>query len=184
MKQTAAILLMLLLVFTITGYRFTVQWMQQTQNANLEKELDNADYDEASLIEIAVPLSLPYYNNWTDFERYDGEVLVNGLTYKYVKRKVQDGKLILKCLPNPQQQTIQKNVSELFAQANGLPQNESASGAVKKVVKAGLSEYEEVSRPRFSNTAFAPLATYKYYQAIALLKGVTLMAWQPPEVIG
>ena len=184
MKQTAAILLILLMVFNITGYRFTVQWMQQTQNRNLEKELDNADYDEASLIEISVPLSLPYYNNWPDFERYDGEVLVNGITYKYVKRKVQDGKLILKCLPNSQQQTIQKNVSELFAQANGLPQQHSASGAVKKVIKAGLSEYEEVNRPQFSNPAFTTLTPYRHYQAIALLKGIPLMAWQPPEVIG
>lgn len=108
MKQTAAILLMLLLVFNITGYRFTVQWMQQNQNAGLQKQLDAADYDEASLIEISVPLSLPYYNNWPEFERFDGEIMINGIAHKYVMRKVQDGKLIVKCLPNPQQQVIQK----------------------------------------------------------------------------
>lgn len=184
MKRIAAILLMLLLVFNITGYRFTVKWMQQQQNAGLEKELDHADFDEASLVEISVPLSLPYYNNWQDFERFDGEITIDGITHKYVMRKVQDGKLIVKCLPNPQQQTIQKNVSNLFAQINGLPQQESSSTGLKKILKTGLLEYEEMPGHQLLATASMQILNYLSNPIVALPSQIQPMPWQPPEING
>ena len=183
MKQTAAILLLLLLVFNITGYQLTVQWMQQKQNDNLETQLDSDAYDEASLIELSVPLSLPYYNN-SDFERYNGEIEINGTTYKYVKRKVQDGHLIVKCLPNPQQQAIQKNVSELFSQINGLPASDASSKAVKKIIKAGQFEYEATILPEVKNTSFTLIEKDQFVWPYILPQHICFPPWQPPEMIG
>ena len=184
MKQTASILLMLLLVFNITGYQFTVNWMQQSQNTGLEKQLDNDNYDQASLIELSVPLSLPYYNNWQDFERCDGEIIIGGVTHKYVMRKVQDGKLIVKCLPNPQQQIIQTEVSNLFAHINGLPQNESSSTGLKKIMKAGLFECEKVEKHQLPAIAVAQTRNCFLYEVEALLYQTPSMPWQPPEING
>lgn len=184
MKKAATILLILLLVFTITGYRFTVQWMQQQQNAGLEKQLDAAAYDETSLIELSVPLSLPYYNTWPDFERCDGEIIINGITHKYVMRKVQDGKLIVKCLPNPQQQIIQKNVNLLFAQINGLPQNESSAAGLKITMNRSPFEYEEVTGPELSCITSEKNLDYLPYLFETLLHQIQSAPWQPPEING
>ena len=183
MKKTVAILLMGLLVFNIAGYRFTLHWMQQQQNASLEKQLDDADYDETSLVEITVPLSLPYYNNWSEFERYDGEIQLNGLTYKYVKRKIENGKLVLKCLPNPQQQVIQKNVSNAFAQVNGLPTSDAASKTVKKIIKVSAFEFEELTIIHVKITAPALIGKPVFLPFTPSLQALQFPPWQPPEFI-
>ena len=86
MKKLAAILLVALLFFNWYGYRLITDYMQQRSDAQLEARLDQNDYDESQLIELRVPLNLPYHNDWTEFERYDGEVEIEGVHYKYVKR--------------------------------------------------------------------------------------------------
>ncbi len=66
----------------------------------LEKQLDANLYSEDDLIELKLAINLPYQTNSADYERYDGEVEYDGVIYKYVKRKVYNDTLYLKCLPN------------------------------------------------------------------------------------
>lgn len=183
MKKTAAILLMGLMIFNIAGYRFTLQWMQYQQSKSLEKQLDAANYDETSLIQITVPLSLPYYNNWGDWERYDGEIQLAGLTYKYVERKVEGGNLVLKCLPNPQQQTIQKNVSNAFAQINGLSASDPSSKSIKKVIKLSPFECEAIAQPSAKQAIKELIEKPVFFQSCSPLQATRFAPWQPPEVI-
>ena len=91
MKKIASILLLGILLFNWCGYRWVINLVQQSADAKLEARLDRDDYDESQLIEIKVPVDMPYQSDWAGFERYDGEIEVNGIHYKYVKRKVQDG---------------------------------------------------------------------------------------------
>ncbi len=184
MKKIAAILLMGLMIFNVTGYRFTLRWMQHAQNISFEKQLDAAEYDEASLIEIAVPLSLPYYNNWGEWERYDGEIQVGGQTWKYVKRKIENGQLVVKCLPNLQQQTIQKNVSSAFAQINGLNTSDPTTKSVKKVVKVSQFEYEELATASLKEAIIILIEKPVSAKSTPPLQATSLSPWQPPEMIG
>jgi len=127
LRKLAAILLLGMLFYNWYGYRWLLLWQQEAANLQLEARLDKKDYDESSLIEFKIPIDLPYQNDWTDFEPCDGEITIDGVHYKYVKRKVQDGMLILKCIPNEAKQQIISNRDEFFKLVNGLPQSASTS---------------------------------------------------------
>ena len=117
-------------------------YLQQRADANLEARLDNNDYDESRLIKVTMPLNMPYQNNWSDYERYDGEVEINGVHYKYVKRKIEDGKLIMLCLPNDTKMQLQANKNDFFKLVNDLQspsQNKSSNSG--HTVKSPVTEY-------------------------------------------
>lgn len=120
MKQLAAILFLLLLVFNLAGYRLLLYYMQQQADKELQSSLDNDIYDEADLITISLSLSLPYITDNVNFERIDGEVQIGSNIYKYVKRKFSHGKLILLCLPDEHRTQLQNARNEFFKQTNDL----------------------------------------------------------------
>ena len=78
------------------------------------------------LIEIRVPLNAPYLSdNTTEFQRYDGELELDGVHYKYVKRKVVNGELVLLCLPNKSKTELQNSREEFFKLVNDLNQTQN-----------------------------------------------------------
>ena len=131
MRKLAAILLLITLVFNWFGYRILSNYMQYRADKQLEAKLDLEDYDASQLIELKVPVSLPYQSNWDDFERYDGEIKVNGVHYKYVKRKVYNDSLILLCLPNEAKMKIENAKDNFFKLVNDLQTASSKKGAGK-----------------------------------------------------
>lgn len=142
LKKIASILLLAMLVFNWCGYRWVINYMQQQADATLEAKLDNHDYDESQLIEIRVPVNMPYQTNWADFERYDGSIEVNGVHYNYVKRKVENGQLVFKCIPNQARQKLQNAGDNFFKLVNDLQQDHSAKKSNTNVIKSALSDYE------------------------------------------
>ena len=120
MKRAAAILLLFIFLFNWFGYRLLSDYLQHRADTQLESQLDQHQYNEASLIEIRVPLNMPYQNVSSDFERYDGEIEFNGIHYKYVKRKVTNGDLVLLCLPNENRMRLMNARDEFFKLVNDL----------------------------------------------------------------
>ena len=147
-----------LLFFNWYGYRIVSDFLQERSDVQMEARLDNNDYNEAELIEIRVPINLPYHNDWTDFERYDGEVEMNGIHYKYVKRKVEKGELVLMCLPNNERQLLQTARDNFFKLVNDLQQPDSgkkSDNGNSNSFKSLLSEYQQEK----NNWTVALLAT-------------------------
>lgn len=144
MKKIAAILLLGTLVFNWFGYQLLTDYLQYRADKKLEARLDDDDYDEAHLIELKVPVSLPYQTNWDDFERYNGEIEIDGVHYKYVKRKVYNDSLILLCLPNESKMQIENARENFFKLVNDLQTSESQKSNEKGnsvAFKKLLSEY-------------------------------------------
>ena len=144
LKKIASILLLGILLFNWCGYRWVINLAQQEADAKLEARLDKDDYDESQLIEIKVPVNMPYQSDWAGFERYDGEIEVNGIHYKYVKRKVQDGQLVLKCIPNHDKQRLESAKDDLFKITNDLQQDNTAkkTGTSNQApIKNALGDY-------------------------------------------
>lgn len=123
MKRIASILLLGILFFNWFGYRLLSDFLQQQANTQLEAQLDNNSYDESQLIEMRVTLNLPYQTNWSEFERVDGEIEIDGILYKYVKRKVENGQLVLLCLPNEAKMRLQTARDDFFKLVNDLQQS-------------------------------------------------------------
>lgn len=122
MKKLAAILLLTLLAFNWYGYRLLSTWLEQHATQAIEEKLDKHQYAESDLIEFRIPLELPYQMNWKDFERYNGEVEINGIHYKYVKRKVEAGNLVVLCIPNDTKSKLRTSRDDFFKLVNDLQQ--------------------------------------------------------------
>ena len=125
LRRSIAIAFLTLLFFNWYGYRLLSGFLQNRSDIQLEAKLDQNDYDASQLFEIRVPLNLPYHNDWQEFERYNGEIEVNGVHYKYVKRKVEKGEMVLLCLPNNEKQNLLSARDQFFKLVNDLQQNNS-----------------------------------------------------------
>ncbi len=145
MKKLAAILLLLLFLFNLVGYRLWFSYAQQQADIQLESSLDNNQYNDADLITIKVPLSMPYQTVQSSFERVNGEINFNGKTYKYVKRRIVDGEMVLLCLPDQHKMRIESAKTDFFKNTADIQNNSSKKSDNTKtsVFKNLVSEYDQ-----------------------------------------
>jgi hypothetical protein len=127
MRILAAIFFLSVLLINSGGYRLVLDYVEAHQNTQLEIQLDENHYDAAELIEIRVPVSLPYQTDWKEFERVDGEIEFNGMHYKFVERKLQAGEMIYKCIPNEEKMKLVNAREIFFKLVNDLQTQEPAS---------------------------------------------------------
>jgi hypothetical protein len=143
-KQTASILLLTILAFNWVGYRFVSNILERKADLALETRIDNSDYDESSLIELRVKLNAPYMAGTSlSFERYDGEVEIDGVHYKYVKRKVVDGELVLLCIPNDNKTKILNSKVDFFKMVNDLNNPSQSKDKNTSGSKTFTTEYKQ-----------------------------------------
>lgn len=184
MKRIASILLLFILLFNWFGYRLLSDFYQHQADLAMEQKLDNSDYDESQLFEIKVPLKLPYQTDWKGFERFDGEIEVDGIHYKYVKRAVYKDSLILLCLPNEGKMRLQSARDEFFKLVNDIQnpsQNKKSNNGNQHAVKSPVTEYYTTS-----NSWLIPRLTALHYQfyisnSSYYSSGFTKSSEQPPD---
>ena len=63
-----------------------LSYLEQKATIRLEQKLDAGKYDIHQLVEVKIPLNLPYYSDWSEYQTYYGEAELNGESYQYVKR--------------------------------------------------------------------------------------------------
>ncbi len=91
---------------------------------------------------------MPYQTMQSDFERVDGEITVDGKIYKYVKRRIVNGEMVLMCLPDHNKMQIQSAKDDFFKNTNDVAQDNtsqksdhSKAGAFKNL----LSDFDQQS---------------------------------------
>ncbi len=99
-KKIFAILLLCVFAFNLVGYRFVFTYLESNADVALQQRLDAHAYKATDLFEVKVPLNLPYFQNYTAYERYDGTAEVNGVYYNYVNRQIVNDTLIMYCIRN------------------------------------------------------------------------------------
>ena len=148
MRKIASAILICILLFNLFGYRFVADYLQHKSDTRLEARLDKNNYSESELIELKIPINLPYQTSWAEFERYDGEVQLNGILYKYVKRKVTNDTLVLLCIPNHKKMNLQIAEDDFFKNTNDLAQNDNSKKSDNSKTisfKKLMSEYDQQS---------------------------------------
>jgi hypothetical protein len=158
LKQIASILLAGLLFFNWYGYRLITDLMEDTSTARMEARLDENDYDPSQLIELRVPINLPYYNDWSEFERYSGEIEIDGIHYNYVKRKIEKGELVLLCLPNNDKQMLQSARDQFFKLVNDLQHPNKGEKSLPGNTAAFKALFAEYAQEKNHWQLSAPLA--------------------------
>ena len=176
-------MLLLLLAFNWVGYRLLTGFMESKADYALETRIDNDDYDESSLIEIRVPLNAPYLSdNSTEFERYDGELELDGVHYKYVKRKVVNGELVLLCLPNKSKTELQNSREEFFKLVNDLNHTQTKGKTNTSSFKSVTTEYKKENNMWSIPGLAVTLIQYNNAVRSDIKPGFNSAPEQPPKV--
>ena len=102
-------------------------------------QIDGNKYDDAQLVEITIPLNLPYMQNSGEFERVDGTVEKDGVNYNYVKRRIHNDTLYILCLPNNERTLLIKEKSKYAAGVNDF---ETAKKEKKSSTKKTVNAFE------------------------------------------
>lgn len=171
--------MLVILLFNSIGYRIISYALETRADNILQVKIDSEQLDESKLIEIKIPINLPYHTEWEEFESYSGDVKVNGVYYKYVKRKVVVDSLILLCIPNHEKLAFESSRDKFFKLINDLKNPvEKKSGFLYKNL---ISDY--LHKENTINLSLQPTelkVSYKYFpsfvSSICLEKPV-----KPPE---
>jgi hypothetical protein len=187
LKKITALFFIILFLFNLFGYRLVVEYMQAKVSDQLEARLNNNLYSDSQLIELKVPIHLPYQTSWADYQRYDGEIEVDGIMYKYVKRKVADDTLYLMCIPNTKKMHLETAKNDYFRLSNDIAQNNNSkkSGDSKTISFKNLQgEYDEYSFQL--NTSFDADNYGRFWPLICskkLLSSPHISPEQPPDFL-
>ena len=187
MKKVAALFFITLFLFNLFGYRLVVEYMQHKASEQLEARLDRNLYDESQLIELKIPMNLPYQTNWSAYQRYDGEIEVEGIMYKYVKRKVANDTLYLMCIPNTKKMSLETAKNDFFKLSNDLQNNDSKKSDNSKTIsfKSLQGEYDEYS---FSLNALSnfddSMNSWPPANSENLISSPHVSPEQPPDFLG
>ncbi|MFL5786614.1 MAG: hypothetical protein ACJ748_01055 [Flavisolibacter sp.] len=114
MKKLAAILFVTVVFFNLYGYQFVIDFFQNKVESNFQSKLDNDGYNEQDLIYIKLPVNLPYYSNSSTYEKVSGSITVEGVEYRYVKRRIFNDSIELACVLNTQKEQFQSARNEFF----------------------------------------------------------------------
>ncbi len=185
-KKAAALFFITLFLFNLFGYRLVVEYMQQRVSSQLDARLDNNEYSESQLIELKLPINLPYQTNWSDYQRCNGEIQLNGMIYTYVKRKVANDTLYLMCIPNVQKTHWETAKNEFFQLSNGLMQNSGSkkSDNSKISFKSLQGDYDEyLFAVNATNNGLSSGNFYPAANSDKLLSSPHISPEQPPDVV-
>jgi hypothetical protein len=187
-KKVAALFFIALFLFNLFGYRLVVQYMQQKVSNQLEASLDKNLYSDAQLIELKVPMNLPYQTNWSAYQRYDGEIEVDGIMYKYVKRKVANDTLYLMCIPNTKKMSLETAKNDFFKLSNDLMQNNNSKKSDNSKTISFKSLQGEYDQYSFSLHTINPydnnMNSWPALNSENLISSPHTSPEQPPDVLG
>ena len=166
MKKVASILFLSILLFNAFGYRWVANYYDQKAASQLVELIDQNEFDESALVTIKTPMNLPYYANNPKFERVDGEIVINGIVYQYVQRRVFNDSLEIKVLPNQDRLHIKNAREDFYKLAQDLQK-----GTDKKSLPIGKSTAKLIS---FDYIQHDPLWSLKELASIKLVFGSQL----------
>lgn len=159
--------------------------MEKNHDQQLEASLDTGNYDEKELISVKTASHLPYYNSSSEeFERWDGEIVIKGIQYKYVKRRFFNDSVELLCIPNVTAMKLKEAKQEYYRFSNDLQSDQKGKQDQSKLpaFKNLLSDYcEEI---REWDTAIAAVKQTHYSSnSLFTSQYVGDSPGQPPDVI-
>ena len=166
--------------FNLVGYRWYFSAIENKATAKLEQKISAGNFNEDQLVEIRIPLNMPYYSD-KDYEEVYGETDWNGEHYRYVKRKVRDNTLYLLCLPDKENTSIAKVRNEYTKAVNDVPTDKQGSQQKNNFIKLLISEFK-ISESLLSEKSISSLSLQFISRNTAVTNLFTpLTPAQPPE---
>ncbi len=181
-KKAATILLMSILAFNWLGYRLLSSFMEHRSDMAMAQRIDRQAYDENSLLELRVPLNAPYITNTSaEFERIDGEIEINGVHYKYVKRKVENGELVLMCIPHEDKTKILNSRVDFLKMVNDVDQSADGKSKQSFSFKPFAPEFRQENNSWNLQSIYLVLKEITTSSAYNVADGYHAIPKQPPR---
>ena len=139
MKKLFAILLLIVFLFNVGGYYVVFVALRFHANEQLRARLDANEYSTDELIELRLPVTLPYPIQKQDFQRVDGKFEHQGQFYKMVKQKLENDVLIIICIKDKAEKNLDKTMKDFSKMANDLP---SSSKKAENILSKLLKDFE------------------------------------------
>lgn len=179
MKKGIAILLLVIYLFNLAGYTLVFRYFISNSETGFISRLDQKKYNDAELIQISIPLHLPYVQN-SNFERVDGTVENDGIQYNYVKRRVHNDTLYILCLPNHQKSLLVKGRTSYAGNANDFAANKKEKETSAKKAGFGIEYNNTIPKYAVLSPGTANNST-TCSPAVTLINRATGTDEHPPE---
>ena len=168
------------MLFNLLGYQWVFNAIENKATAKLEQKISAGNYNEDQLVEVRIPLNMPYYSD-KEYENVYGETDWNGNHYRFVKRKVSGNTLYLLCLPNTEKNAIVKAKDEFTKAVNDVPANKQGSQQKNNLIKLLTTEFR-VSETAVDVNSFS-ITGLSYFSRNTEIKSLftPLTDAQPPE---
>lgn len=134
MKKLVAILLLTCLLFNSIGYLFFINRFEKRADEKLEQAINRSSYNEAELLEVTIPLNMPYYSD-KGTEYVYGLIEAGGKHYQYVKRQVKNNILHIWCMPDKEKNKI-SDFNALLSKSSTENNKDQHSNPVLKIMQA------------------------------------------------
>ena len=181
MKQLTAISLLVIHLFNIVGYRLAFSIAEGKANEQMIASLDNNNYDESDLVELKLAINVPYIQGTGSYERYDGQIELNGVHYNYVMRMVQNDTLYLYCIPNTEKTNL-SNTKDLYAKQNAdNSSNKTSEQSLSKQINLFNDYYSDALSFNFNAFQYSPAQKISFNN-LTIHKGFTTKHLQPPDL--
>ena len=98
--------MIVLFLFNVGGYYLVFLGLRHQSNLELRARLDAEQYSREDLIELKLPVTLPYPLQQQGFQRVDGKFEYNGQFFKLVKQKMENDTLYIVCIRNEEEKGL------------------------------------------------------------------------------
>lgn len=168
------------MLFNLAGYRWLFSVIEDNATARLEKKISFGQYTDGQLIEIRIPLNMPYYTD-KDYEYVYGEMDWNGEHLRYVKRKISGNTLYLLCLPNKEKSSIAKAKNEFTKAVNDIAGNKQGNQQKNDLIKLLTTEFRNYDVAGADLVLLSTATTFISRNTEAKDLFTPLTEGQPPE---
>ena len=155
--------------------------MQDKMDAVMVARLDKGYYHEEELVTVKTPIHLPYQTSWKEFERVDGDINLNGIKYKYVKRKLVNDTMVYLCIPHEEKTQFEAKANDFFGKTNDLPGGDTNKKT--EVIKQMLTDFDLNEQYKFS-ILISTSASFGGSPNVNCPQHYMPMHGQPPDIIG
>lgn len=135
MKRLVSILLLLIFLFNVGGYYIVFIGLHHRSDQLLAKKIEADLFHDDELVELKIPVTLPYPIQQNGFERVDGKFEHNGTYYKLIKQKLENDTMYIVCIRDVQSKQIADTLKDYVAKTNDLPLNSKSLNLFGKFLK-------------------------------------------------
>lgn len=178
MKRTVSILLLIVFLFNVGGYYILFWGLRHRSHLQLTARLDAERYSHDELVELKIPVTLPYPVQAQEFRRVDGRFEHGGEIYKMVKHKLENDTVYILCIKDLQEKKLVKTMTEFGKKANDLPA--SSKNPLNMLFKM-MKEFQQAGSQNIFGWVEQSAPTYFSGNTIAFLSLIQRIPSPPPE---